>query len=136
LLSVVGHSEWSALAGDALAGGKKSDEALAQRLSGVLATRPVEVWLDELAAYRVPACRVLPRDGELADPFLVDNEFSHVVADPVVGKLRVVRGFSDWPGAVRTSERPARGTTTGEETGAVLAAAGVKLPSTPQQYPA
>ena len=129
LLSVVGHSEWSALAGDALAGDKTSDEALAQRLSGVLATRPVEAWLDGLAAYRVPACRVLPRDGELADPFLVDNEFSHLVTDPVVGKLRVVRGFSDWPGAVRTSERPARGTTTGEETGAVLAAAGVRLPS-------
>jgi hypothetical protein len=52
---------------------------------------------------------VLPRADELADPFLVDNDFSHVVADPVVGKLRVVRGFSDWPGALRASGRPARG---------------------------
>jgi hypothetical protein len=59
----------------------------------------------------------------------VENEFSHVVADPVAGKLRVVRGFSDWPGAVRTSDRPARGTTAGEETAAVLAAAGIRLPS-------
>jgi crotonobetainyl-CoA:carnitine CoA-transferase CaiB-like acyl-CoA transferase len=127
LVSAVGHPEWSALAGDALAGDATADEALAQRLSTSLAGRPVEAWLDELAGRGVPACRVLPRAGELADPFLVENEFSHVVADPVVGQLRVVRGFSDWPGTIQSPERPARGTTVGEETAAVLATAGVKF---------
>jgi hypothetical protein len=72
---------------------------------------------------------VLPRAEELADPFLVENEFSHVVADPVAGKLRIVRGFSDWPGTRPASERPARGAALGEETSAVLAAAGISLTS-------
>jgi crotonobetainyl-CoA:carnitine CoA-transferase CaiB-like acyl-CoA transferase len=127
MLAAVGHSEWSSLANDALTGDVTAGEGLARRLSGVLAERPADAWVTELAACEVPACRVLPRAGELADPFLVENEFSHVIDDPVAGKLRVVRGFSDWPGAVRTSERPPRGTTAGEETAAVLAAAGVTL---------
>jgi crotonobetainyl-CoA:carnitine CoA-transferase CaiB-like acyl-CoA transferase len=119
LLSAVGHPEWSALA----------DGALAERLSGVLTERTADAWIARLAAHEVPACRVLPRAGELADPFLAENDFSHVVDDPVAGKLRVVRGFSDWPGAVRAAGRPARGTTAGEETAAVLAAAGISLTS-------
>jgi crotonobetainyl-CoA:carnitine CoA-transferase CaiB-like acyl-CoA transferase len=127
ILSAVGHPEWNELADDVTADGMESDEVLALRLSAVVAEQPVEAWLALLAAQGVPACRVLPRAGELADPFLVENEFSHVVADPVVGRLRVVRGFADWPGAVRTSDRPARGTTAGEETETVLAAAGIKL---------
>jgi crotonobetainyl-CoA:carnitine CoA-transferase CaiB-like acyl-CoA transferase len=117
ILSAVGHPEWGAL----------DDDALADQLSGALASRPVDAWVAELAARQVPACPVLPRAGELADPFLVENEFSHVVADPVAGKLRVVRGFSEWPGTRPASERPARGTTVGEETTAVLAAAGISL---------
>jgi crotonobetainyl-CoA:carnitine CoA-transferase CaiB-like acyl-CoA transferase len=121
ILSAVGHPEWSALAGDALSGDVATDEVLARRLSEVLAERTVEAWVAGLAAHGVPACRVLPRAGELADPFLVENDFSHVVADPVAGKLRVVRAFSDWPGAFRPSGRPARGTTAGEETATVLA---------------
>jgi crotonobetainyl-CoA:carnitine CoA-transferase CaiB-like acyl-CoA transferase len=113
----VGHPEWGAL----------DDATLADRLSGVLASRPVDEWVAELAGRRVPACPVLSRTGELADPFLVENEFSHVVADPVTGKLRIARGFSDWPGTRPASQRPARGTTVGEETAAVLAAAGISL---------
>jgi crotonobetainyl-CoA:carnitine CoA-transferase CaiB-like acyl-CoA transferase len=123
VLSAVGHPEWSALARET----RGDDEALADRLSGVLAERPVQTWVAELAARQVPACPVLPRAGELADPFLVENEFSHVVADPVAGKLQVVRGFSDWPGTRSASTRPARGTTVGEETSAALAAAGISL---------
>ena len=95
----------------------------------MLASRPVEDWVTELAARRVPACPVLPRAGELADPFLVENDFSHVVDDPVAGRLRIARGFSDWPGTRPAWGRPARGTTVGEDTGAVLAAAGINLTS-------
>jgi crotonobetainyl-CoA:carnitine CoA-transferase CaiB-like acyl-CoA transferase len=119
LLAAAGHPEWSAL----------DDAALADRLGGVLASRPVEDWVTELAARRVPACPVLPRAGELADPFLVENDFSHVVDDPVAGRLRIARGFSDWPGTRPAWGRPARGTTVGEDTGAVLAAAGINLKS-------
>jgi crotonobetainyl-CoA:carnitine CoA-transferase CaiB-like acyl-CoA transferase len=119
LLSAVGHPEWGAL----------DDATLADRLSGVLASRSVGDWVTELAGRRMPACPVLSRLGELADPFLVENEFSHVVADPVAGKLRIARGFSDWPGTRPAAQRPARGTTIGEETAAVLAAAGISLTS-------
>ena len=115
LLAAAGHPEWGVL----------DDAGMAERLSGVLASRPVEDWITELAARRVPACRVLPRAGELADSFLVANEFSHVVTDPVVGKLRTARGFSEWPGTRSASQRPARGTTVGEDTAAVHAAAGI-----------
>lgn len=127
MLSAVGHPEWSALGGDALAGDVVSGEILAGRLSDVLAERPADAWAAELAAREVPACPVLARAGELADPFLLENEFSHVVTDPVAGKLRIVRGFSDWPGARTASPRAARGTTIGEDTAAVLAEAGVSL---------
>jgi crotonobetainyl-CoA:carnitine CoA-transferase CaiB-like acyl-CoA transferase len=119
LLSAVGHPEW----------GELDDAALVDRLSGVLASRPVTDWVAELAARRVPACPVLSRLGELADPFLVENEFSHVVADPVAGNLRIARDFSNWPGTRPASQRPARGTTIGEDTAAVLAEAGISLTS-------
>jgi len=99
LLDVAGHPEWSEL----------DDAALADRLSFLFAQRPVEAWLSDLAAREVPASHVLPRAGELADPFLVENDFSHVVVDPVAGKLRVVRGYADWQGT--GPGRAARGST-------------------------
>jgi crotonobetainyl-CoA:carnitine CoA-transferase CaiB-like acyl-CoA transferase len=102
LLSAVGHPEWGALANETRANETRGDDdALADRLFGVLAQRPVRAWVAELAARQVPACPVLPRAGELADPFLVENEFSHLVADPVAGKLRVAR-------ASPTGQAPAR----------------------------
>jgi crotonobetainyl-CoA:carnitine CoA-transferase CaiB-like acyl-CoA transferase len=132
LLSAVGHPEWAAPADagpkdETLADTVVDDAMLAERLSGVLARRQVDAWVTDLAAWGVPACAVLPRAGELADPFLADNDFSHVVDDPVAGKLRVVRAFSDWPGTPQPSARPPRGTIPGEETAEVLALAGIDL---------
>jgi crotonobetainyl-CoA:carnitine CoA-transferase CaiB-like acyl-CoA transferase len=66
-------------------------------LRTALAAQPVEHWVSVLAACGVPACPVLPRAGALHDPFLVENDFSHVVRDPLIGRLRVVRAFADWP---------------------------------------
>jgi crotonobetainyl-CoA:carnitine CoA-transferase CaiB-like acyl-CoA transferase len=86
LLHAVGHPEWSAAADDDLAG----------RLGGELAGRPVAEWMDILAAREVPACPVLAVEGELSDPFLVENDFSHLVHDPGLGRLRVVRGYAQW----------------------------------------
>jgi crotonobetainyl-CoA:carnitine CoA-transferase CaiB-like acyl-CoA transferase len=117
LLEVAGHPEW----------GELDDAALADLLSSVLARRPVEEWLSALAAREVPASHVLPRVGELADPFLVENDFSHVVVDPVAGKLRVVRGYADWLGT--RPGRAARGSTVGEQTAEILAEAGISLGS-------
>lgn len=68
----------------------------AGELSEVFARRPVGEWVDVLTAYGVPACHVLPVAGELRDPFLLENEFSHVVNDPELGRLRVMRTYADW----------------------------------------
>lgn len=132
LLSAVGHPEWATAAGagpkdPALTETATDDATLAGRLTEVLARRPVDAWVADLASCGVPACAVLPRAGELADPFLTENDFSHVVDDPVTGQLRVVRAFSDWPGTRPPSARPPRGTTPGEETAEVLASAGIDL---------
>jgi crotonobetainyl-CoA:carnitine CoA-transferase CaiB-like acyl-CoA transferase len=106
LLEVVGHPEWSGL----------------DRLVEDLATREVDGLIDELAVRHVPAARVLDRHGELHDPFLVENRFSHVVAEPTFGRARVVRAFADWGNA---ADPPMRGgVVIGEDTRAVLEEAG------------
>jgi crotonobetainyl-CoA:carnitine CoA-transferase CaiB-like acyl-CoA transferase len=86
LLLAVGHPEWPA----------SGDGDLATRVGDVLASRTVSEWMEILAAHKVPACPVLAVEGELRDPFLVENDFSHVIHDPVLGRLRVVRAYSDW----------------------------------------
>jgi crotonobetainyl-CoA:carnitine CoA-transferase CaiB-like acyl-CoA transferase len=113
LLQVVGHPEWALL----------DDAELARRLSDTLATGTVLAWVDELAARHVPACQVLAREGELDDPFLVDNHFSHVVHEPELGRLRMVRGYADW----RSSEmpRPSAAVPVGNDTRTVLEEAGM-----------
>jgi crotonobetainyl-CoA:carnitine CoA-transferase CaiB-like acyl-CoA transferase len=58
-----------------------------------LAERPVEQWLTELRRCGVPACTVAPRNGLLTEPDLVENDFSHVVRDPRLGRFRLVRGY-------------------------------------------
>jgi crotonobetainyl-CoA:carnitine CoA-transferase CaiB-like acyl-CoA transferase len=58
-----------------------------------LAERPVEHWLTELRRCGVPACTVAPRSGLLTEPDLAENEFSHVVRDPRLGRFRLVRGY-------------------------------------------
>jgi crotonobetainyl-CoA:carnitine CoA-transferase CaiB-like acyl-CoA transferase len=58
-----------------------------------LAGHPVEHWLAELARLGVPACPVVAREGALHAPHLVADDFSHVVRDPALGRLRLVRGY-------------------------------------------
>lgn len=82
LSRVTGHPEWSTV--DAV------------RLSEIFAGRTADEWIDVLTAHGVPACRVLAAEGELWDPFLVENEFSHLVHDEDLGRLLVVRGYADW----------------------------------------
>jgi crotonobetainyl-CoA:carnitine CoA-transferase CaiB-like acyl-CoA transferase len=67
-------------------------------IGAAVAQHPVEHWLDVLAADGVPAATVLVNEGALHDPFLVANHFSHIVQDPLIGRVRVARGYSDWPG--------------------------------------
>jgi crotonobetainyl-CoA:carnitine CoA-transferase CaiB-like acyl-CoA transferase len=65
-------------------------------MAATMAGRPVAEWVDFLTAHGVAACPLLAAEGELHDPFLVANDFSHIVRDPVLGRLRVVRAYSEW----------------------------------------
>lgn len=52
--------------------------------------------VDELAARGVPACRVLDRGHELDDAWLAQNDFFHLVRDPVFGRIQAPGRFADW----------------------------------------
>ena len=52
-------------------------------------------WVDEFAAAGVPACPCVRR-LELDHPFLIENDYSHVVDTERVGRLEVVSGYSEW----------------------------------------
>lgn len=69
--------------------GALSHEAVAE----AIAAKPVEHWLAEFAQLGVPACTVPSRAGLLSDPYLVENDFTHVVRDPVYGRFLLVRGY-------------------------------------------
>jgi hypothetical protein len=58
-----------------------------------------------LAAVAVPACQVLER-VELDDPFLRDQDYSHVVDTASVGRLDLIGGFTDWRSTARRPSTP------------------------------
>ena len=93
LLSITGTADPAGLTGlDGLVG------ALADAFAG----RTVEDWLDVLAEYEVPACPVVERERALWDPRLAapgDAGLTHIVRDPHIGRLRVVRTYADWAAA-------------------------------------
>jgi crotonobetainyl-CoA:carnitine CoA-transferase CaiB-like acyl-CoA transferase len=70
----------------------------------------------------VPAVRIPPTEGLFDDPFLVANDFSHVVHDPILGRLRVVRCYGDW--RTETGRAPARSVAVGHDTRAIMAELG------------
>jgi crotonobetainyl-CoA:carnitine CoA-transferase CaiB-like acyl-CoA transferase len=94
------------------------DAALAHHLAEAFLTQPAVWWVDELAAQEVPAAQVLERAGELRDPFLVVNDFSHIVREPTLGRLRLVKSYAQWAGG--GSPRPAAGARVGEHSRKVL----------------
>jgi crotonobetainyl-CoA:carnitine CoA-transferase CaiB-like acyl-CoA transferase len=67
-------------------------------LAEAFAARSVEHWLTALAGHDVPACPVIERDLALCDPELGDVGLTHVVRDPQIGRLRVVRTYADRAG--------------------------------------
>lgn len=83
-----------------------------------MAGRSVADAIALLLAHGVPACRVVMDDVRLDDPFLVANEFSHLVAMPE-GTARVVTHLSSWPSA--PEPRASRFFAPGDDTEAVFA---------------
>ncbi len=112
LAAAVGHPEWAGLA----------DDELCARLEARFGEEAVVHWVDVLARRDVPAAQVLERDGAMDDPYLAANGFSHVVADPLLGRFRIVRSYAEWEGA---ASPVARGSVIGQDTRAVLVEAGL-----------
>ncbi|WP_395108051.1 CoA transferase [Actinomadura sp. SCN-SB] len=74
----------------------ESSEDDLPRIERALRGHTVRQALRLLSGRGVPACRVVQPEGCLDDPFLVDNEFAHLVHDPELGRLRVVAGYALW----------------------------------------
>lgn len=97
-------------------------------ISSVLASRTADDTLTLLSGHGVPACKVLEQQGALGDPFLEQNGFSHVVAHPQFGRLRLVRRFTQWESGIgdesgRSADSgiaPGRSFVVGEDTREVL----------------
>ncbi|HTU74863.1 MAG TPA: CoA transferase [Trebonia sp.] len=103
LLSVTGTADPTGLTGP---------DGLAGALARAFAARPVEDWLDLLAEYEIPACPVVQREQALWGPWLGSPDagnggLTHVVRDPRIGRLRVVRAYADWAAAPEDQSLPA-----------------------------
>ena len=57
---------------------------------------PVAEALSRLSSESIPAVRIPPRDRLFDDPFLLVNDFTNVVKDPVLGRVLTVRCYADW----------------------------------------
>jgi crotonobetainyl-CoA:carnitine CoA-transferase CaiB-like acyl-CoA transferase len=82
-----------------------ADDTRAEAIAAIVASRPWEEWVTALAAAGVPACHVVRR-VELDDPFLVENDFTHVVDTPHVGRLEVPSGYGTWDHVERRPPLP------------------------------
>ncbi|HUN37310.1 MAG TPA: CoA transferase [Trebonia sp.] len=103
LLSVTGTADPAGLTGP---------DGLAGALASAFAARPVADWLDLLAEYEIPACPVVEREQALWGPWLGAPDsgnagLTHVVRDPQIGRLRVVRSYADWAAAPEDQPRAA-----------------------------
>jgi crotonobetainyl-CoA:carnitine CoA-transferase CaiB-like acyl-CoA transferase len=103
LLSVTGTADPAGLTGP---------DGLAGALAAAFGARPVGEWLDLLAEYEIPACPVVEREQALWGPWLGtpdsgNNGLTHVVRDPRIGRLRVVRSYADWAAASEEQSLPA-----------------------------
>jgi crotonobetainyl-CoA:carnitine CoA-transferase CaiB-like acyl-CoA transferase len=103
LLSVTGTADPAGLTGP---------DGLAGALAEAFAARPVADWMDLLAEYEIPACPVVEREQALWGPWLGtpdsgNSGLTHVVRDPRIGRLRVVRSYADWAAAHEDQPLPA-----------------------------
>jgi crotonobetainyl-CoA:carnitine CoA-transferase CaiB-like acyl-CoA transferase len=93
LLSITGTADPAGLTGP---------DGLVGALAEAFAAHPVKHWLDVLGEYEIPACPVIERERALWDPRLAapgDAGLMHIVRDPHIGRLRVVRTYADWAAA-------------------------------------
>lgn len=91
------------------------DDVRAAAIGEVVARRPADHWVGALAAAGVPACAAVNR-MELDDPFLAEQQYSHVIDTPDVGRMRVISGYTDWDGRDRRPPLPVEQLSTDQAT--------------------
>ena len=87
------------------------DDMLAARLQDAIRLLPAVTVVDLLESAGVAACAATER-VELDDPFLVENDYSHVFDTPDIGRIEAVSGYTDWDHAARPAPRPSTGLVT------------------------
>jgi crotonobetainyl-CoA:carnitine CoA-transferase CaiB-like acyl-CoA transferase len=78
--------------------------------------------VDRLAGAGIPAAEVLRRPKAINDAYLAANGATTVLELPELGRFRVARSYSEWPGAASPTGRSGRA---GADTAGVLQEAGV-----------
>ncbi|WP_181063062.1 CoA transferase [Nocardia nova] len=86
-----------------------------EAVATALADHTVEHWVGVFTEAGVPVCAVPSPIGFLDQPYLADNDFSHVVRDPRFGRFRLIRGYfqrpdthahaAEWPEGVELLRR-------------------------------
>jgi crotonobetainyl-CoA:carnitine CoA-transferase CaiB-like acyl-CoA transferase len=93
-----------------------------QLLEALIATESTVDLVDRLTASGVPAAQVLLRPHAISDPYLAANGATTVLELPDLGRFRVARSYSQWPGVESPAGRARR---IGADTAEVLHEAGV-----------
>ncbi len=73
----------------------KDEEVLATRVQDVIGECSAASVVETLEAVGVPVCVAIER-VELDDPFLVENDYSHVFDAPEIGRIEAASGYTDW----------------------------------------
>ncbi len=83
------------------------DDERAVAIEAVTGREPGEALVVRLLDAGVPAGGAVERGRELIDPFLLEQDFSHVVETVGVGRIRAASGYTDWDHAPRRPPLPA-----------------------------
>ena len=81
------------------------DDMLAARLQEAIGGLRAATVIELLESAGVAACTAIER-VELDDPFLVENDYSHVFKTPDIGRFEAVSGYTDWDHVARPTPRP------------------------------
>jgi crotonobetainyl-CoA:carnitine CoA-transferase CaiB-like acyl-CoA transferase len=97
-------------------------EPFDQFMESLMAAEYTMNLVDGLAAAGIPAAEVLRRPNAITDAYLAANGVTTVIEIPDLGRFRVARSYSEWPGSDSPTGRGAR---IGADTSEVLHKAGI-----------
>ncbi len=97
-------------------------EPSVQALEQLIEAESTIDMVDRLTVAGIPAAGVLPRQDAITDSYLAANGVTTVLEVPDLGRFRVARSYSEWPGTESPAGRAGR---IGADTSEVLHEAGI-----------